>query len=119
MDVEQLFDIGQYIALLGLFVSPPLISLVKNIGKAWSDGAKGGVAVAFAVVGALVAYSQSGVDLSEVSLTDFDGFWLPLAFGVGGMIATQYASYKTIWTKPLAGVNDFLTAAGAPKNPGE
>ena len=41
MDVEQLFDIGQWIALLGLLISPPLISLVKNVGRNWSDGAKG------------------------------------------------------------------------------
>ena len=119
MDVEQLFDIGQWIALLGLLISPPLISLVKNVGRNWSDGAKGALAMTFAVVGALVAYTQSGVDLSEVSLTDVDGFWFPLLFDVAGMVGAQYASYKTMWSTFLAPVNDVLAGVGQPKNPGE
>jgi len=118
MEVEQLFDLGQWILLLGGLVSPPVLSLVKNVGRFWSDRTKTVVAVGFAVVGALVAYAVN-VDLSAISLTDWTGVWLPLAAGTIGMIGTQYASFKVLWSGALAPIESALAGAGAPKNPGE
>ena len=112
---EILVDMAQWIALLGMFISPPVISLVKNVGGNWSKQLKNGVALFFAVIGALVAYAVT-VDLGTVDVADFGGTWFPLIFGVAGMVAAQYTSYKTLWSGALAPAEAKLAALGAPQD---
>ncbi len=116
---EQLVDLAQWVAVLGLLVSPPIIQLLKNFGRWWSDRTKLAVSAALAVVGAAVAYAAS-TDLSAVNVSDLD-FWTTAAFAVMAMLGAQYASYKTIWKEnaALGGLGQALAAVGQPKNPGE
>ena len=113
MDVDVLVNLAQWIAVLSFVVTPPVISLIKNIGGQWSKKTKQGVALALALVGSLVAYSVN-VDLSAVSLSDWEGLWLPLVSGVAAMVAGQYTSFKVLWTGVLEPVNNFLTRVGDP-----
>ncbi len=116
--VEVLVDMAQWIALFGFVVSPPVLSLLKNIGTMWSKTTKNRVAMVLAVAGALGSYALA-TDLSAVNLNDWEGLWIPLVFGVAGMTMTQYASFKVLWSGALAPVENALAGAFAPKDPGE
>ncbi|KKL21932.1 hypothetical protein LCGC14_2440490 [marine sediment metagenome] len=116
---EQIVDIAQWVAVLGLVVTPPIIQLLKNFGRWWSDRTKLLVSGGLALVGAAVAYAAS-TDLSAVNVSDLD-FWTTAAFAVMAMLGAQYASFKTIWKENAAlGVaGQALAAVGQPADPGE
>ncbi len=117
--VEQIVDIAQWVAVLGLVVSPPIINLLKNFGRWWTDRTKLLVSGGLALVGATVAYAAS-TDLSAVDVGQLD-FWTTAAFAVAAMLGVQYASFKTIWQEnaPLGVVGQALAAVGQPADPGE
>ncbi len=116
---EQIVDLAQWVAVLGLVVSPPIIQLLKNFGRWWSDRTKLAVSGALALIGATVAYAAV-TDLSTVDVTEL-AFWTSAAFAIMGMLGAQYASFKTIWKEnaALGVIGQALAAAGQPKNPGE
>ena len=122
MEPDQLVDLGQWLILFSVVIAPPVISLIKNVGRNWSTKVKQAVALLAAVFAALAAYAQEN-DLGAVDLGDFSGFWAPFLSAV--MIATiaQYASYKLLWSasdnRPLGFIEEPLAALGQPKNPGE
>ncbi len=122
MEPDQLVDIGQWLILFSGIISPPVISLVKNIGRYWSKRTKQGVALVFALASALGAYAM-GNDLGAVNLGDFEGFWAPLLVATFAATLTQYGSYKLMWSaaagRPLGLIEQPLAAFGQPKNPGE
>ncbi len=117
MEVEQLVDIGQWLALFSLVVAPPVISLVKNIGKTWSTRTKQGASLIFAFSAALGAFAVSG-EWSMVDVTDATGFWVPFLIALFAAVSGQYASYKLIWSasasRPLGFIEQPLANAGAP-----
>ena len=118
MEVEQLTDIGQYLALFSLVVAPPVISLVKNIGRYWSKRAKQGVSLVLALAAALGAFAASG-EWSMVDVTDLSGFWAPFLVALFAAVAAQYASYKLIWSadasRPLGFIEQPLSNLGTPE----
>ena len=116
--VEQIVDIAQWVAVLGLVVSPPIINLLKNFGRWWTDRTKLLVSGGLALIGAVVAYAAA-TDLSMV-VVDLD-FLLSAAFAVAGMLGAQYAGFKTIWQEnaPLGVVGQALAGLGQPSDPGE
>ncbi len=115
MEVEQLTDIGQYLALFALVVAPPVISLVKNIGKNWSSKVKQGVSLVFALAAALGAFAAAG-EWSMVDVTDLSGFWAPFLVALFAAVAGQYGSYKLIWSaeagRPLGFIEQPLALVG-------
>ena len=122
METDQLVDIGQWLILFSVIISPPIISLVKNIGRTWSTRTKQGLALVFATAAALAAYAQ-GNDLTAVNLTDLSGFWAPFLTAIVMATIAQYASFKLLWSsadgRPLGLIEQPLAAFGQPKNPGE
>ncbi len=116
---EQIVNIAEWIAVLGLVVTPPVINLLKNFGRWWSDRTKLFVSGGLALVGAIVAFA-AGTDLSAVNVAEL-GFWTSAAFAVMGMFGAQYASFKTIWKEnAILGVaGQALAGIGQPKDPGE
>ena len=117
MEPDQLVDMGLWVAALGVFVSPPVIALVSNIGKMWPGKWKRVAAGFMAVIGSVIAYAAT-TDLSAVVLNDWHGLWLPLIAGVSVMVMGQYSSYKTILT-PKVSLMEGLAGTFAPKDPGE
>ncbi len=117
--VEQIVDLAQWVAVLGLVVTTPIIQLLKNFGRWWSDRTKLLVSGGLALVGATVAYAAV-TDLSTVNVAEI-GFWTSAAFAILGMFGAQYASYKTLWKQDAAlGVaGQALAAVGQPADPGE
>lgn len=115
MEVEQLTDIGQYLALFALVVAPPVISLVKNIGKNWSSRTKQGVSLVFAIAAALGAFAAAG-EWSMVDVTDAAGFWAPFGVALFLAVSGQYGSYKLIWSakddRPLGFIEQPLANVG-------
>lgn len=109
MEVEQLTDIGQYLALFALVVAPPVISLVKNVGRAWSSRTKQGVSLVFAVAAALGAFAAAG-EWSMVDVTDVAGFWAPFGVALFLAVSGQYGSYKLIWSAEAARPLGFIEA---------
>ena len=122
METDQLVDIGQWLILFSVVISPPIISLVKNIGRTWSTRTKQALALLFATAAAVGAYAQ-GNDLTAVNLTDVTGFWGPMLSAVVVATIAQYGSYKLIWSasdgRPLGLIEQPLAGFGQPKNPGE
>ena len=120
MEVEQLTDIGQYLALFALVVAPPVISLVKNIGKSWSSRTKQGVSLVFAIAAALGAFAAAG-EWSMVDVTDAAGFWAPFGVALFLAVSGQYGSYKLIWSesqsRPLGFIEGPLASVGTPSDP--
>lgn len=120
MEVEQLTDIGQYLALFALVVAPPVISLVKNIGKNWSSRVKQGVSLVFATAAALGAFAAAG-EWSMVDVTDVNGFWAPFGVALFAAVGGQYGSYKLIWSekqsRPLGFIEGPLASIGTPSDP--
>ena len=116
---EQIVDIAQWVAVLGLVVTPPIIQLLKNFGRWWSDRTKLLVSGALALVGATVAYAAT-TDLSAVNVGEL-AFWTSAAFAIAGMLGVQYASFKTIWkdNAALGVAGQALAAVGQPADPGE
>ena len=122
MEPDQLVDLGQWLIVFSGIAAPPVISLVKNIGRTWSKRTKQALALLFAVAAALGAYAQE-YDLGAVNLGDLEGFWAPFLAAVFMATITQYASYKLIWSsaagRPLGLIEQPLASLGQPKNPGE
>ncbi len=120
MEVDQLTDIGQFLALFSLVIAPPVISLVKNIGKNWSSRVKQAVTLMFAVAAALGAFAAAG-EWSMVDVTDVAGFWAPFGIALFGAVSGQYASYKLIWSekqsRPLGFIEGPLASVGTPSDP--
>ncbi len=116
---EQIIDLAQWVAVLGLVVTPPIIQLLKNFGRWWSDRTKLLVSGGLALVGATVAYAAA-TDLSMVNIAEL-AFWTSAAFAIMGMFGAQYASFKTIWkdNAVLGVAGQALAALGQPKDPGE
>lgn len=85
-----------FVASVFAFVSPLIVSLLKNIGGAWPQWAKQATAVVMAIIGSFIAVGVSA-GWSAINLTDFVGFWQPLIIGVGGIFGVQYATYMAIW----------------------
>ena len=117
--VEQIVDLAQWVAVLGLVVTPPVIQLLKNFGRWWSARTKLLVSGGLALIGAIVAYAAV-TDLSTVNIGELS-FWTSAAFAIAGMVGVQYASFKTIWKEnaALGVVGQALAAVGQPPDPGE
>jgi hypothetical protein len=95
MDIELVVDFLAFAALWGA-LSPLVMQLVKNVGKLWPVALKKGIAVAFAAVGAFIAFgTQSG--WASVDLLDLEGFWYPLVAALGMIYPIAYASYAGFW----------------------
>ena len=85
-----------FVASVFAFISPLIVSLLKNIGGTWPDSAKTGTAVVMALIGSFIAFGVSA-GWSSIALNDWVGFWQPLFIGIGGIFTVQYATYKAIW----------------------
>ena len=84
---EQIVDIAQWVAVLGLVVTPPIIQLLKNFGRWWSDRTKLLVSGALALVGATVAFAAV-TDLSAVNVAELGG-------GGGGLITQPFRQIQS------------------------
>lgn len=85
-----------FVASVFAFVSPLIISLLKNIGGEWPERVKQALAMLMALIGSVIAVGVSS-GWSAIALNDWAGFWQPLIVGVGGIFAVQYATYMAVW----------------------
>ncbi len=85
-----------FVAGLWALFSPLAVSLLKNVGGTWPQGAKQALAFGMALLGSVVAVGQAA-GFTQIDLSDIDGFWKPLVVGVAGILGTQYVSYVSIW----------------------
>jgi len=105
VDVENLSLFMAVVAAWG-FLSPLLISLIKNIGGEWPSIVKKLVALAFAVIGGYVAYGVA----ESWSLADFLDIETVLA-AWGAVWAVAQVSYASFWSGTAP--DSKLAAVGA------
>lgn len=85
-----------FVSSVFAFVSPLIVSLLKNIGGEWPTRAKQAIAVVMAIIGSFIAVGVSA-GWSAIDFGDWAGFWQPLIIGIGGIFGVQYATYMAIW----------------------
>jgi hypothetical protein len=111
--MENFVEFAALAGLLSFFLSPFVVSLVKNIGGDWPDWAKNLLAVIFAGIASFVAIGQSA-GWATIDPLDYAGFWQPLIAGMTVTFPVQYAAWKGIWSKTRldAALANFGNGAG-------